>query len=135
MPTDAVELIQSFTDWRLGWYINRYERLLSLIQADIQRYKDILIAIKNNVGSIARKVESRANLIEFLQEIHIVNVDYIASLPVYRFTVEEREKTEAKLKLAYETERRYIELLANEDLRRDVYISELQAVQAKHCKK
>lgn len=123
-----VELIQKFCDWRLGWYKTRYERLQRLIDEEIQRYKDILLAIKKNVGSTARQVQSRAELKEFLGELGIVYVDYIADLPVYRFTEEEKRKVEEKLAVAEKQLKIYQSLLKSEDKRRDVYIEELKEV-------
>jgi DNA gyrase/topoisomerase IV subunit A len=132
--TNAVDLIRAFTDWRLGWYVQRYQRLLDLLQIDLQRYLDIRTAIKNNVSSVARKTQSRAELKDFLEEIKIVYTDYIADLPVYRFTEDERIKNEERIKEAEAQMQQYRELLASEDLRKKVYVSELQDVLAKHMK-
>jgi DNA gyrase/topoisomerase IV subunit A len=135
IQTDFNDCIAKFTTWRLEWYVARYERLLSLIQTDIQRCRDILTAIKNNIGSIARKVESKTELVEYLEAINIVHIEYITSLPVYRFTLEEKNKTEQKLQAALITEQEYKTCLADPELRKNVYISELQDIQTKFCKK
>lgn len=119
------DIIVKFTDWRLHWYIARYQRLADLLEVDIQKLKDILMAIKKNVGGMARKISCRAELKEFLDAIGIVHLDYIADLPVYRFTEEERLKTEAKMQEAMNTLKQYQDLLANEDLRKKQYINEL----------
>lgn len=127
MPT-AAEYIEQFTMWRLQWYVNRYQRLKQLIEADIQRYKDILQAIKKNVGNVAKQVQSRGELLDYLAAIEIVNTDYIADLPVYRFTVEEKNKVENKIKQAIDTLAQYDALLSSEQERRKVYIQELTEI-------
>lgn len=132
-PTYA-ELVQKFCDWRLSWYKVRYERLAKLLNEDIQRYLDILLAIKKNVGAVANKVESRTELKEYLTQIGIVYVDYIADLAIYRFTDEERKKTEQKLEEAREKMKEYKNLLKNEGERRTVYIEELKEVLVKRNK-
>lgn len=132
--TEPLELVQKFTDWRLKWYVNRYERLRDLLLLDIQKYLDIRTAIKNNVGGVARKIQSRSELKDFLAEIKIVNIDYIADLPVYRFTEEERLKNEERLKEAEAQLKIYNELLESEEKRKKVYISELQEILTKHNK-
>lgn len=132
--TEPLDLVQRFTDWRLKWYVNRYERLRDLLMQDIQKYLDIRIAIKNNVGGVARKIQSRSELKDFLGEIKIVNIDYIADLPVYRFTEDERLKNEEKLKDAEAQLELYNELLSSEDKRKKVYISELQEILTKYNK-
>lgn len=132
--TTPIELIRAFTDWRLQWYVKRYERLRDLLEIDLQRYYDIRTAIKNNVGGVARKTQSRSELKDFLQEVGIVHLDYIADLPVYRFTEDERLKNEQRIKEAEAQMQVYLDLLSSEDKRKKVYISELQEVLTKYSK-
>ena len=132
--SEAEQAIETFTMWRLKWYYDRYEKLLKELQEEIQKYKDILQAIKKNVGGTAKKVKSRAELIEYLREIDIVNVDYIAGFPVYRFTVEEKDKTEKKLVKALALAKKYEELLGSETKRRNVYKKELEEVLDRYTK-
>lgn len=128
LETSYSELISTFCEWRLKWYVQRYERLAQLLEIDIQRYKDILRAIYRNIGAVAKKVASKNELKEYLREIGIVYIDYITELPVYRFTNEEREKTEKKLGDAEALMKEYKALLKSPSKRKRVYISELQEV-------
>ncbi len=134
LNTSFPEVIKKFTSWRLGYYVQRYERLLMLLEEDIQRYKDVIVAIASNVGGVAKKTKSKGELVDFLVEIGIVNTDYIATLPVYRFTDEERIKTEIKLSEAYEKQKEYLTILTSEEKRRNIYILELKEVLKKHGK-
>lgn len=127
IPTPS-EYIRAFTEWRFTWYTTRYERLKMLIEQDIQRAKDIILAIDKNVSGSAKKVQSRDELIEFLEVIGIVNTDYIADLPVYRFTLDEKAKTELKLKNLQTTLAEYVDLLTDESKRKTVYIQELSEI-------
>ena len=122
------ELISAFSCWRLKWYKVRYQRLADLLDIDIQKYRDILLAIKERVGAEAPKKMSRAELKTWLSQIGIVYTDFIADLPVYRFTTEEKCKTEDKLHTALATQNRYQELLNSETKRREIYIDELKEV-------
>lgn len=131
---EPIDLIKKFTDWRLTWYVKRYERLRDLLQIDLQRYYDIKTAIDNNVGGIARKIQNRGELKDVLTELGIVYIDYIADLPVYRFTDEERLKNEQRIKEAEAQMAEYKELLAKPELRVAVYTKELNEVLAKHKK-
>jgi DNA gyrase subunit A len=132
--TTPIELIRKFTEWRLQWYVTRYERLRNLLMADLQRYYDIRTAINNNVGGVARKTQSRSELKELLEALKIVYLDYIADLPVYRFTEDERIKNEERIKEAVAQLAEYEDLLASEDKRKKVYIAELQEVLTKYTK-
>jgi len=132
LQVDPVEAIRLFTNWRLGWYLTRYQRLSDELTVQIQKYKDILTAIEKNVGSAARTVTDRAGLITYLKSIKIVHTDYIAGFPVYRFTKDEKEKVEVKLKDALQLLKRYKQLIGSEDERKQVYISELKDVAKAH---
>lgn len=134
LNTNFVDVIKKFTDWRLQFYYKRYERLLSLLEIEIQKLKDIITAINKNVGGLAVKVKSRSELEEFLQALKIVNIDYIASLPVYRFTEEEKNKTQQKLEDALKQQKYYIDLLTHEEKRVKIYVDELKEVLKKYGK-
>lgn len=129
------DVITKFTDWRLKWYIPRYERLLKLVEAEIRRYLDILIAIKYDAGTVSKTKKNRAEYIEWLSSIGVHDSEYVSSLPTYRYTIEEREKIENSLREAVARKTDYQDVLANEDRRRDIFISDLQDILKKHGKK
>ncbi len=126
--TNYVELIGAFCDWRLKWYKTRYERLRDLLAADIQRYMDVLLAIKRNVGGMVKKINSRVELKDFLEEIGVVNLDYIADLPIYRFTEDERAKVEKKMEEANALLKEYKKVLSSDKERLMIYVNELKEV-------
>lgn len=130
--TNYVNIIKNFTDWRLDWYYDRFNRLLELIKVDIQKYDDILLAIKKNVPGMSKKTADRAELKAFIESIGVVHIDYIADLPVYRFTEEEARKTEEKRAKALETRTDYENILEDEDRRKAIYVGELKEVLKKY---
>jgi len=128
------EVIQHFCDWRLKWYYKRYENLAAKLAVDIEKLRDILLAIKHNVGGIAKKIKDRAELKEFLTSISITHINFIADLPVYRFTEDERHKVEVKLAEHENTMHKYEQYLASEDARREIYVAELEEILTKSRK-
>ncbi len=128
LTIQPVEIIQRFTEWRLGWYLKRYQRLHDELEVDIQKYKDILTAIAKNVGSKARAINSKADLIKHLKSIKIVHTDYIAGFPVYRFTKEEKKKVQKKLREANTQLKQYKKLIKSEPERKKIYIKELREI-------
>ena len=128
LSVTAEQIIKQFTDWRLEWYVKRYERLRDLLAIDIQRYLDVQTAIKNNVGGLAKSISSRADLKLKLTDFGIVYIDYIADLPVYRFTEEERIKNEKKIQDANKLMDEYTQLLTSDKKRAKVYINELEHI-------
>jgi len=121
-------VIEWFSEWRLTWYIKRYERLLHLLQEQIQRYKDVIHSINKNVAGAAKKTVSRSELKEYLEAINIVNLDYIADLSIYRFTEDEKIKTRNKLADALKLEKKYKKILDSKQMQCDIYISELTEI-------
>lgn len=132
LPTSFCEIIEKFTTWRLGWYTKRYERLIKITQEEIQKYLDILLAIESNVGGLAKEINSKAQLVEFLKEIGIVNVEYIASLPIYRFIEEEKLKIENKCKNEKNNLKQYQNILRNDNKIKEIYIEELKKIMEKY---
>lgn len=129
-----IQIVEDFTDWRLFWYKARYQRLAKLLAIDIQRYQEVIAAINMNLGSLARKIKTRGEMKRFLVEKKFTHIDYIADLPVYRFTEDEKRKTEKKLEEALALMKKYTTLLENPKERSKVYISELQSILKKFQK-
>lgn len=128
------EIIQKFCDWRLEWFLVRYERLLRLVTEDIQKYYDIITAIDQDIGSRARIFQSRQDLKDFLLTLGIVNLDYIADFPIYRFTKGERYKVEKKLAETIKLQSDYESMISIPDKRRKQFILELKEVAKKYTK-
>lgn len=121
-------IIKEFCDSRVKVYDTRYKRLLGLLQADIQKYKDVILAIEKKVGLQSVKLADRTELNVFLKKIGIVNLDYISNLPVYKFTIKEKEKVELKLKDALIQEAEYLDILSDDAKQVTIYISELKEI-------
>lgn len=126
------EAIQSFTQWRLQWFVNRYQHLLSKYEADLQYIKDYLLTVDSGMASKFVKQQSKIDLEAALRKLGVVNDEKIARLPAYSFTEEEYQKM-LKKKKEVEGE---IELcngmLSSEQKRRAQYVSELKEVLACH---
>lgn len=122
------QLIATFTNWRLTWYVKRYEKLRDALLVEIQKMRDFRTAVQKKINAVASKNKSRAELIDLLVSLGIVHTDYIASLPVYRFSEEEVQKVESKLQEAERTLQYYDKLINSEDERRTIYITELKTI-------
>ena len=130
-PSPA-EFIRQFTDWRLTWYVKRYERLKSILELDLQRYYDIRTAIVNDISGQARVITARSTMKDLLQQMGVVHLDYIADLPIYRFTEDEYNKNEKRIKDGETLLNSYNSLLSSEPKRRKLYISELKEILQHH---
>lgn len=130
--TRPEELVREFTDWRLSWYVKRYQRLVDILKIDLSRLYDIRLAIKHNIGGQIKKIQSRSELKDLLQTIGVVNLDYIADLGIYRFTEEERVKNENRIKDAEELLATYMDIINTPAKQVDIYAKELKTILAKY---
>ena len=126
-----IDIIEKFTEWRLQWYVKRYQRLRDLTIEDIQKYNDIITAIDNDVGGKAKTIKDRGALVDFCKSIGIINTQYIADFPVYRFTKEEKNKVLDKIQEANSILAEYNALLKSDSKRKEVYIKELTEIRDK----
>lgn len=127
------EVITGFTDWRLTWFLTRYLRLKELLERDIQRHRDVILAIKENVGHHGRLCADRGQLKEWLGSRGIVYTDYVADLPMYRLTEEEAKKVAKKLEEALVQLEIYQSYIDNPEERKRIYVQELKEVKKKYA--
>lgn len=93
------EMIAQFTDWRLGYYKLRFEKLRDAAEQELLRKNDVLLAIENNANIQSSKCKNRETYKTWLKKLGVIDVDYISSLPTYRFTQEEKKKVIDDIKL------------------------------------
>lgn len=134
LETNYIDYIKEFTTWRLMWFIERYIFLKKEAEHDLQRYRDIEIAIINDLGSIARKLPNKPLLKEKCKNLKIINIDYILDLPVYIFTDEERIKNTKKI-IELETNiKEYNRIINSDSAQIEIYIKELEEIKSKYLK-
>jgi DNA gyrase subunit A len=131
---DAAQFIKDYTDWRLSFFPARYERLIQLNLTEISRLNDVVIAIDNDLGGQAKKVKNKADLVAFITKIGVKDIDYIASLPVYRFTEEEYDKAKNRIAELEEQNTEYQGIIDDVDKQKTIYIEELREVKRKFGK-
>lgn len=131
---DAADFIRDYTNWRLTFFPIRYKRLIQLNMVDIDRLNDIILAIDNDLGGQAKTLKNKADLITFITDIGVKDIDYISTLPVYRFTEEEYEKTTTKINELHIENDEYQEIINDQDRQKTIYIDELKEIKRKYGK-
>lgn len=122
------EVIQMFTDWRLGWYVKRYDNRKQILAKEKQRVQDIVTAIEEGIVTSKSLHANRNAISTWCVSKGIVNVDYIAGLPMYRFTQEELANQKTKLNDLQQQIDECDRMLNNPTARVKQYISELKQV-------
>lgn len=131
---DFKQYIEQFTQWRLSWYVIRYQRLSNIIKEDLIALKDIIIAIDNNAGQIASTKQDKKDFCQWLGTIGIKNVDFIASMPTYRYTINERNRVEKTIQQQSNLLNEYQHILESDLKRKNIYKKELQSLLDKYGK-
>ena len=131
---DAGKFIKDYTDWRLSFFPARYKRLIQLNLNDISRLNDIVLAIDNDLGGQAKKIKNKADLVAFITKIGVVDIEYISSLPVYRFTEEEYEKAKTKIAELVEQNTNYQGIIDDVEKQKTIYADELKEIKKKYGK-
>lgn len=136
ISTSYEEVIQNFTKWRFGWYLTRYELEMDELEDDLIRVLDHILTIEllQKKKIHFDKHADRSALVKQLDEYGIINVDYIAQLPSYRYTQDEYARLQEKKKVLLEKIHVTQELIDSEEKRKDVFVTELKQIQKKHCK-
>jgi DNA topoisomerase-2 len=127
------KVVEQFTNWRLQWYIVRYTKALDSVNADIERLNDLILSIENNIGNMLTGCKSKAVLVEWLTGIGVINTDYIAGLPIYRFSHDEVDKTRGLIADKTNTKTLYEGYINTESKRKALYIKELQEILKKYA--
>lgn len=131
---DAGQFITDYTNWRLGFFPTRYARLIQLNLAEISRLNDIVLAIDNDLGGQAKKIKNRGDLVAFITKIGVVDIEYIASLPVYRFTQEEYDKAKNRIAELETQNADYQNIIDDVDRQKNIYMEELKDVKKRFGK-
>lgn len=131
---DAGQFITDYTNWRLGFFPTRYARLIQLNLAEISRLNDIVLAIDNDLGGQAKKIKNKGDLVSFITKIGVVDIEYIASLPVYRFTQEEYDKAKNRIAELETQNADYQNIIDDVDRQKNIYMEELKDVKKRFGK-
>lgn len=128
------DIIIKFTTWRLKYYKKRYERLIKEVISNITRCEDILKAIDGELGKHAPTFANRTEMKRYIVALGITNVDYIADLPLYRYTKAERDKVDNDLNNQLKTKVEMEQIIDSPDMQKELYIKELKGILSNYKK-
>jgi len=131
---DAAKFITDYTNWRLSFFPARYRRLIQLNDNEISRLNDIVLAIDNDLGGQAKNIKNKGDLITFIESIGVIDIEYISSLPIYRFTEEEYDKAKNRIDELQTQNKDYNDIIDDIDRQKSIYIEELKEVKRKFAK-
>lgn len=121
--------ISSFCDWRLAWYLDRYEYRETQYSIELQYVIDYLLTVDSGTAEKFTKEKSKVDLELTLRKIGVVNDEKIARLPAYAFTKAEYDKMKARKKELEDLIKDCDAHIKSEALRKDRYLDDLKAIQ------
>jgi DNA gyrase/topoisomerase IV subunit A len=122
-----VQVIEQFTEWRFGFYLQRFTKKLEVVDEELEFKKALLKVI---TSGLFKKFpgQKKNEIIQVLKDEKIKNphIVRIMKTPIYCFGKDEVEKLEAQIKELEKNKKELEVLVKSEDKRRDVYIEELK---------
>lgn len=133
------DMVKDFVEWRLGYYLIRYQRLL-VDELEVALFWKCFLACfetteerSRSVASSISGIASKAELVQLVSdaiqyqklELRKDIVDRIVAMPVYRFTKEGQTEAKAKLKASEKSIREYQGIIASPDKRKSIYLNEV----------
>jgi DNA gyrase subunit A len=120
------EFVSKFVEWRWTWYKTRYEHLVDECNVEIAWLMSVikLFTTDGLIESI-KTTKSKTALVKTLVDAGVTHAEKISSMPLYRLTIEEFDKTKEKFKKVMANKKEYETLLADDNLLKGIYRSEL----------
>ncbi len=130
--SDPNDLIRDYVEFRFGYYIKRFEKLLQDASNEL-RYKLLIKeCFDNEIPSKLKNMKNRAELVEAISGLNTViqasksNIDNIVSFPSYRWTEEYYVAVQNDINELVASIGKYEDMLQNNEKIWDVYLHELK---------
>jgi DNA topoisomerase-2 len=135
---DAETLITDFVEWRLQWYVNRFEKLRidSLYELNFWKVLKILFdgGFTKKLGTFKDKAEMEEEVVRLSTKAKLSldkpQMERVLGLATYRWTKDFEAEVVRKISEITSNIKEYEDILADPTKRRDIYISELEAIKA-----
>lgn len=131
---DYHTVIKEFTEWRLSWFVERYNYRRAQLEIELTKCNDIILAIQHEANKKVSVSKNRNTFKTWLKQIGVLDTDYVASLPTYRYTREEVEKQKSKKTKIEQQINECETFIQSLDARKRQYIKELKEIKKKFSK-
>lgn len=128
------DLIRDFVNWRLSWYLKRYEYRKEKAEKELRYWQAVYKLIKSNIVKDLHKFESKKELKDKIAKITGCNdeiADKLADMPIHSWTKKNRQNLEEKIKNLEEEVDYCNKMIESEELRKEVYLKELEDLRKK----
>ena len=130
----AEQIVVDFVEWRFGYYIKRYQKLLADTSYELKYYRGIKKCFDDNLPSRLIKMKDKNAIENEVRKITLSigldnsQVDRIASLPTYRWAKDALQQCKDKIKELAALEKEYKSLLKNPNDIKQIFRDEVLAL-------
>lgn len=130
----AESLIKEFVEWRLGWYVVRYKKMVDDLTYDLNFNLALKACYDKGLPAFLPKAQNKGEVVDkILDFTKGINIDddqtqRIAGLPSYRWAKDSYDDIVNKIKELTDTIAEYQAILADPKRQRDIYKKEVQAL-------
>lgn len=130
----AEKVVQDFVEWRLGWYVTRYEYLRDQDEYELRFWKGVKLCFEDKLPS---RLDSKKNRTEVEDDVRVITtsvnlddkqIDRLVSFPTYRWAKDGLDHAKLKIKELEASIKEYKAILKSPDRRKDIYREELLAL-------
>lgn len=131
---NAEALVKDFVEWRLTWYVKRYETMLINDNEELNFWKGVKMCFD---GKLPSKLPKKKNKKEVEEEVASLTksisltekqIDKIVGLPSYKWALDEYENVSAKITVLEDNIADYEAILNDDSLIKSIYKEELLAL-------
>ena len=125
-------LVKDFVEWRFGYYVLRYQKLLDDTKYELAFWLAIKACFDNQLPSKLPKLNDKKSVEDAIDSFAVgvdeKQLDRIASLPTYRWTKEAYTQCKEKIKELKVDKKEYARLLKNPNDIKEIYKQEVLAL-------
>lgn len=130
----AEEVVRDFVQWRLDWYVKRYENMLLVDFEELRFWKGVKACFdgklpvklpkKKNKSEVEKEVSSLTKGLELTDQ----QISRIVGLPTYKWALDEYDNVQEKIKNLEGNIKDYEIILGDDNIIKGIYREELQAL-------
>ncbi len=130
----AEQIVVDFVEWRFGFYVKRYQKLLADTSYELKFWRGIKKCFDDDLPSRLIKLKDKKNIETEVETITKTigldeeQIDKIASLPTYRWAKDALQQCKDKIKELAALEKEYKRLLKNPNDIKQIFRDEVMAL-------
>jgi DNA gyrase/topoisomerase IV subunit A len=125
---DPVEqYLRDWVEWRFGWYVKRYERMISLAEDELRLLRTIISAHEAKFSERVRHAADRAEAVDMVTEASLKwkptrdEVSTVVDLPTHRWAKDSISKVRSRITELETKVKEDTKILKSDELRRGVF--------------